>query len=137
MQNDKTGKEYIFSQEYSQSKTLHFYSSFLTFDLCCFIPSFLHLKRKKHYILVQSLWFALLPETVHVPHLSVEHWKESKEEVKSDDIGEVESKIPLVWKQNWKLFSLLKEWNISQCNYSFTNKAQGVKWNPNCVSAIL
>ena len=38
------------------------------------------------------------PEVVHVPHLSVEHWEESEKQIKPDDIREVKSKVPLVWK---------------------------------------
>ena len=41
-----------------------------------------------------------LPEVIHVPHLGVEHWEESKKEIKSDHIWKVEAKIPVVGKQN-------------------------------------
>ena len=44
----------------------------------------------------------ITPELVHVPHLSVEHWEEAKQEVEPDCVGEVEADVPLVGEKDRK-----------------------------------
>ena len=47
---------------------------------------------------------SITPELVHVPHLSVEHWEEAKQEVEPDCVGEVEADVPLVGEKDRKPF---------------------------------
>ena len=48
---------------------------------------------------------SITPELVHVPHLSVEHWEEAKQEVEPDCVGEVEADVPLVGEKDRKPFN--------------------------------
>ena len=47
---------------------------------------------------------SITPELVHVPHLSVEHWEEAKQEVEPDCVWEVEADVPLVGEKDRKPF---------------------------------
>ena len=47
---------------------------------------------------------SIRPELVHVPHLSIEHWEEAKQEVEPDCVGEVEADVPLVGEKDRKPF---------------------------------
>ena len=47
---------------------------------------------------------SIRPELVHVPHLSVEHWEEAKQEVEPDCVWEVEADVPLVGEKDRKPF---------------------------------
>ena len=47
---------------------------------------------------------SITPELVHVPHLSIEHWEEAKQEVEPDCVGEVEADVPLVGEKDRKPF---------------------------------
>ena len=69
-----------------------------------------------------------------MPHLSVEHWEESEEQIKSDDIREVESKIPLVGKWDGELLGFFKIRNVPECNYSLADEANGIERNPESIS---
>ena len=40
-----------------------------------------------------------------MPHLSVEHWEEAKQEVEPDCVGEVEADVPLVGEKDRKPFN--------------------------------
>ena len=48
---------------------------------------------------------SITPELVHVPHLSVEHWEEAKQEVEPDCVWEVEADVPLVGEKDRKPFN--------------------------------
>ena len=47
---------------------------------------------------------SITPELVHVPHLSIEHWEEAKQEVEPDCVWEVEADVPLVGEKDRKPF---------------------------------
>lgn len=69
-----------------------------------------------------------------MPHLSVEHWEESEEQIKSDDIREVKGKVPLVWQGDGEFLCFFKVGNVPQCNYSFADEAYGIERNPQSIS---
>ena len=58
----------------------------------------------------------LKPQVVHVAHLVVEHGKEAKEEVESDQVGRVEPNVPAVGEQEGEPGF---QWNCCCCNFSF------------------
>ena len=69
-----------------------------------------------------------------MPHLSVEHWEESKEQIKSDNVGEVKCKVPLVWQRDGEFFCFFEVRNISQGDNSFTYEAYRIQRNPQSIS---
>ena len=90
-----------------------------------------------------------------MPHLSVEHWEEAKQEVEPDCVGEVEADVPLVGEKDRKPFkekmersepiladcksvmvfrnvlvSLLEVGNVPQSNNTLADESQGVERDP-------